>query len=63
MGTLNDLDMDNLANEGSIVTYNMVITNKGNVRMSDTQVKYGTFFLARIDDRRESTSNTLTSSA
>lgn len=50
VGTLNDPDKDNLADEGEIVTYNMYITNKGNVRMSDIQVRGGGHLLARTYD-------------
>lgn len=39
VGTLNDADMDNLADEGEIVMYTIDITNKGNVRMGDIQVR------------------------
>lgn len=52
VGTLNDPDLDNLADEGEIVTYNMNITNKGNVRMSDIQVRDGVVCISPLENLR-----------
>lgn len=52
MGTLNDPDNDNLADAGDTITYSMYITNKGNVRMSDIQVRDGGYSLAKTHDGR-----------
>ena len=39
VGTLADTDMDNLADAGEIVNYTVTITNTGNVRMGDIEVR------------------------
>lgn len=38
MGTITDADSDNFADAGEIVTYDITVTNTGNVRMSDVEV-------------------------
>ena len=52
MGALNDPDNDNLADAGDTITYSMYITNKGNVRMSDIQVRDGGYSLAKTYEGR-----------
>jgi len=39
VGTLADPNMDNLADVGETVNYDMIITNTGNVRMSNIEVR------------------------